>query len=632
MTQLHELIHPFLVTGADELLRHLALSTVILVLAWAAAAFPRLRGKTVHLILLLALLKFLIPAAAIIYVAGLAGVDLSALRFFDGSGQNAEVILGVPIEVPRGEAPARRSELLCTGAAIWLAGAASILAWSISRWRRLTGSLLATSAAPQENEIAILRDLERRLQLRQPVALRSCPACTSPVVLGIRRPVILVPAPAADSLDPIETEAILAHELGHVVRRDNLIGSLQLVVCALWWWFPPVWLAHRKLCIEREQACDEAVIETTGAAESYLSGIVKICRRAVALPVAGVSCMSRARLKERMNYVMRFETLRARMFPHRPMVFAAALAILAVTVLAAAWTEPAPVSASTSSGGLYSVDARVTPWKEGFYRCILTVRNAEGKILAAPVITVGADGVGTVTTSDQGRTVAIRIELNEQGNGPLTLEVREDDHLVETRTTFVMAEPRQAPPLEGEPITLNLKDAKLSDVIRLFTMLTGVKIESDVPLDGLVTVQLKDAPWQRALSMVLQSSGLTWEWRGSEIGIRKTGIYRVGGDVKPPAVTHRVDPRYPPEARAARVQGIVIIEAMIDETGRVADARVLKPLPFGLAEAALEAVRQWIFEPATIEGRPVPVIFNLTINFRLPEKEQAQPPTQTPAR
>jgi protein TonB len=87
--------------------------------------------------------------------------------------------------------------------------------------------------------------------------------------------------------------------------------------------------------------------------------------------------------------------------------------------------------------------------------------------------------------------------------------------------------------------------------------------------------------------------------------------------VKAPVVRHRVDPVYPEEARRARVAGIVIIEAVIGKDGRVKSARVLKPLPFGLDEAALDAVKQWTFDPGTLDGQPVDVVYTLTVNMRV---------------
>jgi TonB family protein len=94
---------------------------------------------------------------------------------------------------------------------------------------------------------------------------------------------------------------------------------------------------------------------------------------------------------------------------------------------------------------------------------------------------------------------------------------------------------------------------------------------------------------------------------------------RVGGDVKPPVLISRVAPIYPALAKESRISGIVIVEVVIDHTGVVKDARVLKPLPFGLDQAAVDAVKQWTFRPATLNGQAVDVLFNLTINFRLTE-------------
>ena len=92
---------------------------------------------------------------------------------------------------------------------------------------------------------------------------------------------------------------------------------------------------------------------------------------------------------------------------------------------------------------------------------------------------------------------------------------------------------------------------------------------------------------------------------------------RVGGDVNPPQAITRVEPVYTDVARKARVEGIVIIETIIDRNGNVTDARVLKGLPMGLDQSALEAVKRWKFHPGTLGGQPVPVIFTLTVNFRL---------------
>lgn len=92
---------------------------------------------------------------------------------------------------------------------------------------------------------------------------------------------------------------------------------------------------------------------------------------------------------------------------------------------------------------------------------------------------------------------------------------------------------------------------------------------------------------------------------------------KVGGGVLPPQKIYTPQPVYTEEARLARIQGVVILEAIIDEKGAVQQVRVLKGLPQGLSESAVETAKQWTFKPATLDGQPVPVYFNLTVRFSL---------------
>jgi TonB family protein len=107
--------------------------------------------------------------------------------------------------------------------------------------------------------------------------------------------------------------------------------------------------------------------------------------------------------------------------------------------------------------------------------------------------------------------------------------------------------------------------------------------------------------------------------RAAEKRAVRAAVTRVGdvANMVPPKPITRVEAIYPQEAKDARIAGVVILETLIDENGTVADVRVLKPLPFGLDKAAVEAVKQWRWEPATIDGKAVPVLFNLTMNFQL---------------
>jgi TonB family protein len=95
------------------------------------------------------------------------------------------------------------------------------------------------------------------------------------------------------------------------------------------------------------------------------------------------------------------------------------------------------------------------------------------------------------------------------------------------------------------------------------------------------------------------------------------GPILVGGDVKPPERVFAPQPTYTEIARKARIQGVVIVQAIIDKQGNVTNVKVLKGLPMGLEEAAVDAMKQWKFKPATLNGRPVTVYYNLTVNFKL---------------
>jgi len=90
----------------------------------------------------------------------------------------------------------------------------------------------------------------------------------------------------------------------------------------------------------------------------------------------------------------------------------------------------------------------------------------------------------------------------------------------------------------------------------------------------------------------------------------------VGGRIKEPKKLRHVPPVYPAMAQQARVEGIVIIEAVIGIDGHVKEARVLRSKPL-LDQAAVEAVEQWVFTPTTLNGVPVPVIMTVTVNFKL---------------
>ena len=97
---------------------------------------------------------------------------------------------------------------------------------------------------------------------------------------------------------------------------------------------------------------------------------------------------------------------------------------------------------------------------------------------------------------------------------------------------------------------------------------------------------------------------------------RQQPVPRVGGDIKPPQKIVDVAPAYPAIARAAHVEGVVILEVVIAADGSVRDVRILRSIPLFDA-AATEAVRQWRFSPTLLNGERVPIVMTVTVAFRL---------------
>jgi protein TonB len=117
--------------------------------------------------------------------------------------------------------------------------------------------------------------------------------------------------------------------------------------------------------------------------------------------------------------------------------------------------------------------------------------------------------------------------------------------------------------------------------------------------------------------VIVDSLRTGWGGPSHTLEMNASGAYNVGRNVKAPRVIRRVEPAYPLTARTNGVKGIVIMQVLIDKTGAVRQVMVLKGLTPDLSQAAVDAVRQWQWAPATLDGKPVDVVFNLTINFKL---------------
>ena len=97
---------------------------------------------------------------------------------------------------------------------------------------------------------------------------------------------------------------------------------------------------------------------------------------------------------------------------------------------------------------------------------------------------------------------------------------------------------------------------------------------------------------------------------------KKKDPVRVGGSIQSSKLIRRVEPVYPDLAKRARVQGVVLLQVTVDETGNVTDLKIIRGHPL-LNQAAVDAVKQWKYSPTLLNGEPVPVIATVTVNFLL---------------
>jgi bla regulator protein BlaR1 len=167
-------------------------------------------------------------------------------------------------------------------------------------------------------------------------ALASCPtirlvssaAKLEPGVFGIFRPVLWLPAGIGDRLDDAELEAILAHELCHIRRRDNLLASIHMAVEAIFWFHPLVWWLGSRLEEERERACDEEVVRMGGEPQIYAESILKVCEFYLASPVACAAGVTGGELKKRIEGIMTNRFTRKLSYGKKLLLASAAIVVI----------------------------------------------------------------------------------------------------------------------------------------------------------------------------------------------------------------------------------------------------------------------------------------------------------------
>src|SRR5438270_11614754 len=216
--------------------------------------------------------------------------------------------------------------------AIWLGGFLTVLGGWCVRWRRISAEVQKATLLVQGREAEALRGMERGAGITSPVELRLSRSTLEPGIFGILRPVLLWPEGISQRLDDSQLQAVIAHELWHVRRRDNLAAVFHMLVEAIFWFHPLVWWLGARLFEERERACDEEVIQAGSERQTYAESILKVCEFCVGSPLACVSGVPGADLKKRMVHIMSEHVVRRLDFTRRLLRSAGAVAVIAAPI------------------------------------------------------------------------------------------------------------------------------------------------------------------------------------------------------------------------------------------------------------------------------------------------------------
>jgi beta-lactamase regulating signal transducer with metallopeptidase domain len=208
------------------------------------------------------------------------------------------------------EAPPRRLPWEEALAAAWVAGSLAWWAAAGLRLARFHRALRALHPAPEEVQ-AQARRLAGRLGLRRCPGVWFVPAPVSPMLLALgRSPRLLLPAALWGRLDEGQRDALLAHELAHLRRRDHWARRLELVVLGLYWWHPVAWWARRRLQEAEEECCDAWVVwALPGLAPAYAAALVEtvafVSQTRPALPAGASGAGQVPLLKRRLTMILR---------------------------------------------------------------------------------------------------------------------------------------------------------------------------------------------------------------------------------------------------------------------------------------------------------------------------------------
>jgi uncharacterized protein (TIGR03435 family) len=311
------------------LVNHLWQSTVVTLVAWFLAW--NLRGNQARMrywVWMIASVKFLIPFSLLIAVGeslrSLVATPIRRPAFAKVVEQITQPFAqtGSPASIDYGDTTAvaavHQSHLLpAILIAVWLCGfLVIVLSWFRS-WRQVRAVVHASAQMTVLAKVPVLYS----------------PRKIEPGVFGIVRPVLLLPKSITERLTAPQLNAIMAHEICHIRRRDNLTAAMHMGVAAIFWFHPMVWWIKARLLEERERACDEAVLQAGNQAELYAESILNVCKFYVESPMACMSGVTGSDLKQRILRIMTEQVARKLDFSRKLLLSVAGIAVVTVPVV-----------------------------------------------------------------------------------------------------------------------------------------------------------------------------------------------------------------------------------------------------------------------------------------------------------
>jgi bla regulator protein blaR1 len=363
----------------SALANHLWQSTLFAILAgFLTLALRKNRARVRYRLWLAASVKFLIPWALLIGLGGHWARSRGPVGVQNGLYSAVEVV-SQPFSQSAAPAVAPStgrkmmvhllSSLPEICVALWLCGFVATFGLWWLRWRRISSALHGAVSVSQGREVDALRRLERMAGVRKPTTLLLSQVSLEPGIFGIVRPVLLWPMGISAHLEDAHLQAILAHEIWHVRRRDNLTAAVHMVVEAVFWFHPLVWWLGARLVEEREQACDEEVLQMANRPEVYAESILKTCEFCVASPLACISGVTGSDLKKRIVRIMT-ERVASRLDFNKKLLLIAAGLIAVATPIVFGLLNATPTRAESQAGNtttqlpLFEV-ASIKPNKSG---------------------------------------------------------------------------------------------------------------------------------------------------------------------------------------------------------------------------------------------------------------------------